>query len=97
MNIISFNICGMGSVSKRSKISCLCNKHCVKFLGIQETFARRIDLFKVRALWGNNHFDFVSSSARGHSGGILSIWDPSLFNKKRVVCTDNTVIMEGVW
>lgn len=68
MNVISFNICGIGTVRKKIKINNLCNKLKINFLGIQESFATSVDIFKVREIWGNNHFDFASSSARGHSG-----------------------------
>ncbi|KAL4591437.1 hypothetical protein LXL04_004402 [Taraxacum kok-saghyz] len=36
-------------------------------------------------------------SARGRSGGIVSIWDSLEFQKKRIWCTQNVVIVEDVW
>ncbi|KAL4573164.1 hypothetical protein LXL04_019961 [Taraxacum kok-saghyz] len=69
----------------------------VSFLGLQETSMVQVDLFGIRAMWGNNRFDVASSSARGQSGGILSVWDPTIFTRKRIVCTTNVVIVEGLW
>ena len=57
----------------------------------------QVDLFCVRSIWGNNTFDFSSSSARGLSRGILSVWDPNVFHKKRVFSTQNLMIVEGTW
>ena len=57
----------------------------------------QLDLFRVRSMWGHNIFDFASSSARGLSGGILSVWDPNVFRKLSVACTRNLVIVEGTW
>ncbi|KAL7612996.1 hypothetical protein Lser_V15G05028 [Lactuca serriola] len=58
---------------------------------------KKIDLFKVRSMWGNPCFDFACSCARGLSGGILSVWDPNVFVKSNVHCTDNVVIVGGFW
>nr|GEV72211.1 RNA-directed DNA polymerase, eukaryota [Tanacetum cinerariifolium] len=53
--------------------------------------------FKIRQLWGNMQFDFASSSARGLSGGILCVWNNLVFKKSCILCTDNYVVVEGVW
>lgn len=54
----------------------------------------RVDLFKVKSLWGNYQFEFATSSSQGRSGGLLSIWDPGVFKKVRVIsngkCVDCT-------
>lgn len=52
-------------------------------------------MFKIRSLWRNYNFKFASISARGCSGGILSIWDPLVFEKKTIVSMDNVLIVEG--
>ena len=97
MNCLSLNICGTRTFLKRSWVKLLCLKNRVTFLGLQETRMMRVDLFCIKAMWGNSNFDFASSSARCLSGGILSVWDPNVFSKKRVVCSNNAVIVEGVW
>ncbi|GJS71535.1 putative heat shock protein 70 family protein [Tanacetum coccineum] len=55
------------------------------------------DVFVVRAFWGNMLFDFATSSARGRSGGILCVWDKTLFQKKRTYATDHCLCVEGTW
>ena len=48
-------------------------------------------------MWGNYTFDYTCSMARGHSGGLISMWDPSLFIKSNFWCDDNFIIIEGTW
>ncbi|XP_076942499.1 uncharacterized protein LOC143612391 [Bidens hawaiensis] len=56
-----------------------------------------VDLFYVRSMWRNYFFDFATVNARGKSGGIISIWDPSVFVKSKIFCFDNVLIVEGLW
>ncbi|XP_071727700.1 uncharacterized protein [Rutidosis leptorrhynchoides] len=43
------------------------------------------------------HFDYAWSLARGLFGGIISLWDPSIFLKSNIWCDDNYVIVKGTW
>ena len=79
MNCLSLNICGTRTFLKRSWVKSLCMSNRVSFLGLQETRMTQVDVFCIKAMWGNCNFDFASSSARGSSGGILSVWDPNVF------------------
>ncbi|GJX41629.1 RNA-directed DNA polymerase, eukaryota, partial [Tanacetum coccineum] len=63
----------------------------------QETKVSSIDIDMVRSLWGNTHFDYLHSDARGLSGGILVIWEPNLFIKYHVFVHANYVAILGVW
>ncbi|GJT52967.1 RNA-directed DNA polymerase, eukaryota [Tanacetum coccineum] len=69
----------------------------VSVLGIQETKLTRLDFFAVKALWGNFQFDVACSSARGKSGGILTIWDPATFHSTKILSLENVLIVEGIW
>ena len=97
MNILSINMCGMKDRVKRKRVARLCSQHGVSFLGVQETRASSINLFDVRSMWGNFSFEFVVASARGLSGGILSMWDPSAFKKTKIISMENALIVEGEW
>ncbi|XP_071692049.1 uncharacterized protein [Rutidosis leptorrhynchoides] len=55
----------------------------------------KLDYFVVKAFWGNFNFKVASSSARGRSGGIVTIWDPCCFTSKRVISFDNVLFVEG--
>ena len=51
----------------------------------------------LRQVWGNFHFDFASASSRGKSSGIICIWNSLVFKKTRILCSENYVVVEGVW
>ncbi|GJV13593.1 RNA-directed DNA polymerase, eukaryota [Tanacetum coccineum] len=63
----------------------------------EETNLTQVDLLAVKAMWGNFQFEVASSSARGNSGGILTIWDPAIFSCTTTLVTDNVLIVEGNW
>ncbi|GKA39100.1 RNA-directed DNA polymerase, eukaryota [Tanacetum coccineum] len=46
--------------------------------------------------WGNMSFDYATSSARGRSGGILCVWDNTLFKKRSVKVTEHCLCVEVV-
>lgn len=97
MNIISFNICGTGNTNKRKSLRALLSKHKVNFLALQETFMSSHNLLRLRSMWGNYHFNFEEVLSNDHSGGIVSMWDPSVFAKDMVYATDNFLIVGGRW
>nr|GEW66706.1 RNA-directed DNA polymerase, eukaryota, reverse transcriptase zinc-binding domain protein [Tanacetum cinerariifolium] len=55
-----------------------------------------MDLWCVKACWGNYAFDFVKSDSVGNSGGILCIWDPNSFRKNNVTILDYFYMVWGV-
>ncbi|GJU32048.1 putative RNA-directed DNA polymerase, eukaryota, reverse transcriptase zinc-binding domain protein [Tanacetum coccineum] len=48
-------------------------------------------------MWGNYSLDYTCSMARGRSGGLISMWDPSMFVKSNFWCDDNFNIVQGTW
>ncbi|GJW35350.1 RNA-directed DNA polymerase, eukaryota, reverse transcriptase zinc-binding domain protein [Tanacetum coccineum] len=75
----------------------LCLKHNVHFLGIQESKMTRLELFRIKSMWGNYAFDYACSMARGLSGGLISIWNPNMFSKNSIWCDDSFIIIKGNW
>nr|GEZ26618.1 RNA-directed DNA polymerase, eukaryota [Tanacetum cinerariifolium] len=90
------SINGLGGKEKKQWVNTLCHSHQVNFLSLQETKMVSFDVFVVRAFWGNMLFDFATSLAHGRPGGILCVWDNSLFHKKRTYSTDHCLCVEGV-
>lgn len=97
MNVLSINCCGTKKRRKRVWIKDLCFKHNIQFLGIHESKMTRLELFRLKSMWGNYSFDYARSLACGRSGGIISIWDPNSFVKKDIWCDDSFVIVKGCW
>ncbi|XP_076905744.1 uncharacterized protein LOC143561587 [Bidens hawaiensis] len=57
----------------------------------------KLELYKVKIMWGNVNFDYAFSSARGRSGGMLSVWDNSVCVKRHISGLNNFVVVEGEW
>lgn len=53
--------------------------------------------FSMRSMLGNFNYDFAYSGAIGKLGGILCVWDPSLFVKQNVSCSNYFVFFECIW
>ncbi|PWA88198.1 endonuclease/exonuclease/phosphatase family protein [Artemisia annua] len=82
---------------KRNLVKELCYKNNVHFLGIQESKLMRLELFRLKSMWGNYSFDYACSLARGRSGGIISIWDLAMFIKTNIWCDDHFIIVQCKW
>lgn len=83
--------------NEEEDISTLCYSLGVSFLGIQEPRLQSNDLFIFRSIWENFNFDFASNVSLGRSGGIVSLWDPSVFMKVKVGSNENVLIVQGKW
>ncbi|GJZ20063.1 RNA-directed DNA polymerase, eukaryota, reverse transcriptase zinc-binding domain protein [Tanacetum coccineum] len=57
----------------------------------------RLELFRLKSMWGNINFDYAYSKARGRSGGLISMWDPNMFSKDTIWCDDHFIIVKGHW
>ncbi|GJV68125.1 RNA-directed DNA polymerase, eukaryota, reverse transcriptase zinc-binding domain protein [Tanacetum coccineum] len=57
----------------------------------------RLELFRLKTMWGNFAFDYVCSMAQGRSGGLISMWDPNFFSKEFIWCDDYFIIIKGNW
>nr|GEX88651.1 RNA-directed DNA polymerase, eukaryota [Tanacetum cinerariifolium] len=52
---------------------------------------------EVKLMWGNYNYDFAYSDSLGSSGGILCIWEASIFKKDFVTVSDNFIAIYGTW
>nr|GEU71853.1 RNA-directed DNA polymerase, eukaryota, reverse transcriptase zinc-binding domain protein [Tanacetum cinerariifolium] len=69
----------------------------VQFVGVQESKMTRIELFRIKTIWGNFAFDYACRMSRGHSGGLIPVWDPNSFTKDTILCDDSFIIVKGKW
>ncbi|PWA83892.1 RNA-directed DNA polymerase, eukaryota, Reverse transcriptase zinc-binding domain protein [Artemisia annua] len=88
---------GLKKRRKRTWIKDMCSNHNIQFLGIQETKMTKLELFRLKSMWGNFKFDYACSMARGRLGGLISMWDSNVFMKSNIWCGDNYVIVKGKW
>ncbi|GJW17040.1 hypothetical protein Tco_0024476 [Tanacetum coccineum] len=64
---------------------------------VQETKIESMKLVTIKTLWGNSSFDYALSPSLGNSGGILCVWDPTLFVKDNVTSSDNFLAVIDRW
>ncbi|PWA52585.1 RNA-directed DNA polymerase, eukaryota [Artemisia annua] len=57
----------------------------------------RLEMFRIKSMWGNYTFDYACSLSRGRAGGLISVWDPSFFVKDQIWCDDWYIIVQGKW
>ncbi|PWA99336.1 RNA-directed DNA polymerase, eukaryota, Nucleotide-binding alpha-beta plait domain protein [Artemisia annua] len=75
-----------------------CRKSLNKMInGVQESKMTRLELYRLKSMWGNYSFDYACSLARGRSGGLISMWDPNTFVKEDIWCDDAFIIVKGRW
>nr|GEY51691.1 RNA-directed DNA polymerase, eukaryota, reverse transcriptase zinc-binding domain protein [Tanacetum cinerariifolium] len=55
--------------TQRRWIKELCFKHNVHLLNVQESKMTRLELYRLKSMWGNFYFDYDYSMSRGRSGG----------------------------
>jgi hypothetical protein len=97
MNCISLNIQGLGSKAKKDWIRELLVKYRVNFLSLQETKASTVSDMDDKMFWGNSCFEYTFCEALGLSGGIISVWDPSVFHFENHTVSDNFIALYGLW
>nr|GEY85843.1 RNA-directed DNA polymerase, eukaryota [Tanacetum cinerariifolium] len=87
----------MEGCMKKEWVKALINSNKLNFLAIQETKMSSVSHLDVKFLWGNSNYDFVCSDSLGSSGGILCIWEASIFKKDNVTISDNFIAIYGTW
>nr|GFB32237.1 RNA-directed DNA polymerase, eukaryota [Tanacetum cinerariifolium] len=88
---------GLGNKTKKEWVKELNNKHGVNFLALQETKMNCISHLDVKFMWGNFNFQFVACDSVRNSGGILCVWEETIFKKENVSMSDNFIAIYGTW
>nr|GEY48443.1 RNA-directed DNA polymerase, eukaryota [Tanacetum cinerariifolium] len=97
MKILSLNVQGLSHKTKKEWVKELNNKHGINFLALQETKMDCISHLDVKFMWSNPNYQFVSSDSVGSSGGILCVWEESIFKNENVSMSDNFISIYGTW
>lgn len=97
MNIISYNIRGLGRGVKLSAVRRLVLKHQADMLCIQETKREQIDKTTCQALWGDSDLSWESQPAINTAGGLLCIWNEKVYKVDRRVTGRGFILLEGLW
>ncbi|GJZ72418.1 RNA-directed DNA polymerase, eukaryota [Tanacetum coccineum] len=83
--------------TKKEWVKELCSKHRINLVALQETKMENMDLFTIKALWGDLSFDFATSSSVGNLGGILCVSDPYSVVKDHVSSSDYFLAIMDQW
>lgn len=86
----------MGRGEKCIYIRDLIRRNKASLVGLVETKHRHSFGRRVRRMWGNDDFEWCESLAsETHSGGIVVIWDQTMFRISQKHIGDRWVILEG--
>lgn len=97
MNCLSLNIRGCGDSHKIDWIRKLKNLYKIDFIGLQETWVADSTNIDITGAWGNMDFEVEFVNPVGRSGGIVSIWDPSIFSKSHCFSSRHYLAISGQW
>nr|GEW96768.1 RNA-directed DNA polymerase, eukaryota, reverse transcriptase zinc-binding domain protein [Tanacetum cinerariifolium] len=88
---------GIGHKKKNEWVKELNIKHKVNFIALQETKMDRVTQMDVKFIWGNSNYQYVSSDSVGSSGGILCVWEATVFKKDYATVSDIFIAIYGTW
>nr|GEX01644.1 RNA-directed DNA polymerase, eukaryota [Tanacetum cinerariifolium] len=83
--------------AKKDWVRELCYNNKVNFLTLLETKIEPVDIFNIKACWGNLSFDLVVSPSVGSTGGSLCVWDSNMFLKENSTVLDYFIAIMGTW
>ncbi|XP_071713183.1 uncharacterized protein [Rutidosis leptorrhynchoides] len=101
MKILSMNVRGFGKdKSGDSKISWFRNLRILEspdVVAIQESKCNKVEDNWIEMIWGNINFEFIQKSKVGKSGGMLLIWDPTIFTVEEAIEKQYLLAIKGKW
>lgn len=95
MILISYNIRGLGKREKRRDVRDLIKKVRADVCCLQESKLEQVNNRVARSIWGSQNFDWEFSPSEGNSGGIITIWNSSVFQKTSSWCIKEMLVING--
>ena len=97
MNIISYNVRGLGRGVKWAAIRRMVRKEKIDLLCIQETKTENIDMSVCQALWGDSEVGWELQPATNTAGGLLCLWSEEDFKVHSKVIGSGFILLVGQW
>nr|GEV54221.1 RNA-directed DNA polymerase, eukaryota [Tanacetum cinerariifolium] len=94
---MGYSMDGLGHKTKKEWIKELTSKNKINFMAIQETKTHCVNHMDAKFMWGNSNYNYVYSEAVGNSGGILCVWEATVFKKDYATISDNFVAIYWTW
>ncbi|XP_021990647.1 uncharacterized protein LOC110887047 [Helianthus annuus] len=96
MNCLSINLRGVRSNQKSDWIRGLKTSHGIHFLAIQETKLQDSESFMFSKFWGRAEFKVAVVDSHGRSGGLASIWCPTIYRCDNIIQNRYFIIVSGI-
>ncbi|GLT95878.1 hypothetical protein SLE2022_135350 [Rubroshorea leprosula] len=97
MKFVSFNVRGLGGSVKRRELGNLVRVEKPDFLFIEETKLEEVEEGLCKMLWYSDEFGWSMKSSVGASGGLLCVWNRTVFVKLEEFTGDGYLGIKGVW
>lgn len=95
MIIVNYNIRGLGKREKRRDVRELIRKVRTDICCLQESKLEVVTKRTVKALLGKANCEWDFAESEGSSGGIITLWNPSVFCKISSWSTKEMLIING--
>ncbi|XP_035838746.1 uncharacterized protein LOC118486418 [Helianthus annuus] len=98
MNFLSLNIRGLGEgvKNKAGWVKEIKRENGIDFMALQEIQFSDISGIEFEKFWGTGKFEMDHVPAVGRSGGVVSLWDPSVFKVHDSIKHPNFLLTMGV-
>lgn len=97
MNIVSYNVRGLGRGVKWAAVRRVIKKENVDFICLQETKKESIDKGMCQAIWGSADVSWELQPATNSAGGIRCMWNNNAFKLQNKVIGNGFIFLEGEW
>ena len=97
MIILSYNCRGLGRGIKWSAIRRLNLIHKIDLVCIQETKREIFDKFICQSMWGDSTVSWDSVPSVQAAGGLLCLWNNSVFQVERRIKGHSFLFLDGIW
>lgn len=95
MKIMTGNVRGLGRLEKRSRVRQIIKEMRVDVLLLQETKQSRIDELFAKSIWPWEMLEFMAVDSEGSAGGLVSLWNPEVFQLLDCCCNRNFLLISG--
>jgi len=97
MQIITYNIRGLGRGVKWAAIRKLVKKERINILCLQVTKKEQLDKTVCQALWGDSDVGWELQLACNSAGGLLCLWSEQTFKLEKKFNGCGFIYLEGIW
>ena len=88
LKLVVWNVCGLNARARRTAIHSLIGTTSASIVCLQETKKPLVDLAFIKTYCPKRFDKFAFVPSRGASGGILTIWNNSVFSGDVIVSND---------